>query len=112
MLGFATIEGARTVGLQDKIGSITPGKSADLILIPRHALNLAPMADPIAALVLGGHAGNVEAVIVEGRPVKWNGRMIGIDRAAPSSCSNLPANTSTPKRSSKSALRPADAANS
>jgi hypothetical protein len=37
------------------------------------------MGDPIGALVLGGHAGNVEAVIVEGRPVKWNGRMIGCD---------------------------------
>ena len=37
------------------------------------------MGDPIAALVLGGHAGNVEAVIVEGRPVKWNGRMLDCD---------------------------------
>ena len=79
VLGFATREGARAVGLEDKIGTITPGKSADLILIPRHALNLAPMGDPIGALVLGGHAGNVEAVLVEGRPLKWNGRMIGID---------------------------------
>ncbi len=79
VLGFATHEGARAVGLEDKIGTITPGKSADLILIPRHALNLAPMADPIGALVLGGHAGNVEAVLVEGRPLKWNGRVIGID---------------------------------
>ena len=71
--------GARTVGLADKVGTITPGKSADLILVPRHALNLAPMGDPIGALVLGGHAGNVEAVIVEGAAVKWNGRMIGAD---------------------------------
>ena len=79
VLGLATIDGARTVGLENKIGSITPGKSADLILIPRHALNLAPMGDPIAALVLSGHAGNVEAVIVEGRPMKWNGRMLDCD---------------------------------
>jgi cytosine/adenosine deaminase-related metal-dependent hydrolase len=79
VLAFATRDGARTVGLGDKVGTITPGKSADLILVPRHALNLAPMGDPIGALVLGGHAGNVEAVLVEGRPVKWNGRMIGCD---------------------------------
>ncbi len=79
VLALATIDGARTVGLERKIGSITPGKAADLILIPRHALNLAPMGDPLNSLVLGGHAGNVEAVIVEGRPVKWNGRMIGCD---------------------------------
>jgi 5-methylthioadenosine/S-adenosylhomocysteine deaminase len=79
VLAFATREGARTVGLADKVGTITPGKSADLILVPRHALNLAPMGDPVGALVLGGHAGNVDSVIVEGRPVKWNGRMIGCD---------------------------------
>ena len=79
VLGLATIDGARTVGLERKVGSIAPGKSADLILIPRHALNLAPMGDPVAALVLGGHAGNVEGVIVEGRPVKWNGRLLDGD---------------------------------
>jgi cytosine/adenosine deaminase-related metal-dependent hydrolase len=79
VLSFATREGARTVGLGQKVGTIAPGKSADLILIPRDALNLAPMGDPVGALVLGGHAGNVEAVLVEGRPVKWNGRMIGVD---------------------------------
>jgi cytosine/adenosine deaminase-related metal-dependent hydrolase len=79
VLALATIDGARTVGLESKVGSITTGKSADLLLIPRTALNLAPMGDPLNSLVLGGHAGNVEAVIAEGRPVKWNGSMIGCD---------------------------------
>jgi cytosine/adenosine deaminase-related metal-dependent hydrolase len=79
VLQFATIEGARAVGLADRIGSITPGKSADLLLLPRSALNLAPLADPINALVLGGHAGNVEGVLVAGRAVKWNGRLTGAD---------------------------------
>jgi cytosine/adenosine deaminase-related metal-dependent hydrolase len=79
VLGFATRDGARTVGLEHKIGTITPGKSADLILVPRNALNLAPMGDPIGALVLGGHAGNIEGVLVEGRPVKWNGQLLGTD---------------------------------
>jgi 5-methylthioadenosine/S-adenosylhomocysteine deaminase len=78
-LGFATRDGARTVGLGNRIGTISPGKSADLILVPRHALNLAPLADPIGALVLGGHAGNVDGVIVEGRAVKWRGKLIGAD---------------------------------
>jgi cytosine/adenosine deaminase-related metal-dependent hydrolase len=79
VLEFATREGARTVGLADRIGTMAPGKSADLILVPQHALNLAPLRDPIGALVLGGHAGNVEAAMVEGRAVKWNGQMIGVD---------------------------------
>ena len=79
VLQFATIDGARTVGLGDRIGSITPGKRADIILVRRDALNLAPAIDPIGALVIGGHAGNVEAVFVDGRPVKWAGEMIAAD---------------------------------
>jgi len=79
VLGFATIEGARTVGLGDRIGSITPGKSADLIFVPRDSLNLAPMGDPVGALVLAGHAGNVEGAMAAGRVVKWNGRLTGND---------------------------------
>ena len=79
VLGFATREGARTVGLLDRIGTLTPGKAADIILIDRYALNLAPMGDPVDALVLGGHAGNVAGVLVAGNAVKWNGRLIAAD---------------------------------
>jgi len=79
VLNFATIDGARTVGLERHVGSISPGKKADLILIRRNALNLGPAIDPIAALVVGGHCGNVEAVLVEGRPVKWGGELLKID---------------------------------
>ena len=79
VLGFATREGARTVGLLDRIGTLTPGKSADIILIDRHALNLAPMGDPVGALVLGGHAGNVVGVLVAGNAIKWNGRLLAAD---------------------------------
>jgi 5-methylthioadenosine/S-adenosylhomocysteine deaminase len=81
VLGFATREGARAVGLDRTVGTIVPGKAADLIMIPRQALNLAPLGDPIASVVLGGHAGNVEAVFVEGRAVKWNGRLLVADPA-------------------------------
>jgi cytosine/adenosine deaminase-related metal-dependent hydrolase len=79
VLSFATREGARTVGLEHRVGTLTPGKSADIILIDAGALNLAPMSDTVGALVMGGHAGNVEAVFVEGRPVKWNGRLVSAD---------------------------------
>src|SRR5262245_7823701 len=113
VLGFATREGARAVGLEDKIGTVTPGKSTDLILIPRHALNLAPMADPIQALVLGGHAGNVEAVLVEGRPLKWNGRLIGIDPRRAIDLLNLTSDYLYGKAiEQERALRPADGARS
>jgi 5-methylthioadenosine/S-adenosylhomocysteine deaminase len=79
VLSFATIEGARAVGLAAKIGSITPGKRADLILIRRDSLNLAPAIDPIGSLVIGGHCGNVEAVFVDGKAVKWDGEMVCTD---------------------------------
>ena len=79
VLSFATLEGARAVGLEAEIGSLTTGKSADLLLVPAGALNLAPIGDPIGALVLGGHAGNIEAVFVEGTPVKWGGKLLSAD---------------------------------
>lgn len=81
VLGFATIDGARSLGLASKIGSIAPGKRADLIMIARDALNLAPAIDPIGSLVIGGHCGNVEAVFVEGQAVKWGGELICADVA-------------------------------
>jgi 5-methylthioadenosine/S-adenosylhomocysteine deaminase len=81
VLSFATIEGARCVGLVDRIGSITPGKRADLIMVRRDRLNLAPLIDPIEALVIGGHAGNVEAVMVDGSFFKWAGELVGADAA-------------------------------
>ncbi len=94
VLDFVTIDGARTVELDKHIGSVSPGKKADLILINRMALNLAPALDPLAALVVGGHCGNVEAVLVEGRPVKWNGELLNIDadtarRKLAATCSRL-----------------------
>jgi 5-methylthioadenosine/S-adenosylhomocysteine deaminase len=79
VLGFTTIEGARSVGLEAKVGSITPGKRADLIMVRCDQLNLAPLIDPIGALVIGGHAGNVEAVMVDGKFLKWAGELVSAD---------------------------------
>lgn len=80
VLEFATIDGARALGLDDRIGSITPGKQADLLLIRSTDLNLVPVSDPVAAVVLAAHEGNVDSVMVDGRFVKRAGRM----RADPS----------------------------
>lgn len=79
VLEFATIEGARALGLEDRIGSITPGKQADLIFVRATDLNLAPVSDPIATVVLAAHEGNVDAVMVNGQFVKREGRMCAID---------------------------------
>jgi cytosine/adenosine deaminase-related metal-dependent hydrolase len=82
-LRFATIEGARAVGMEAKIGSLTVGKSADMVMLRSGALALAPVTDPVAAVVMGGQAGVVESVLVAGVPAKWGGRLLhaSVDRA-------------------------------
>ncbi|MEU7813719.1 amidohydrolase family protein [Pseudonocardia sp. NPDC049154] len=82
LLSFATIEGARACGIDDRTGSITPGKAADLIMIRLTDPNLLPATDPAAAIVTSGHAGNVVRVLVDGRTVKRDGRVQGGDGIA------------------------------
>jgi cytosine/adenosine deaminase-related metal-dependent hydrolase len=76
VLEFATIEGARACGLDAKIGSISPGKDADIVLLRTDMLNVAPVNDPVAAVVLHADTSNVDSVLVRGRFVKREGRML------------------------------------
>jgi cytosine/adenosine deaminase-related metal-dependent hydrolase len=76
-LQLATIDGARTLGLERKIGSLTPGKQADVIMLDARSWNLFPVSDPVAAVVLAAHAGNVDSVFVAGKPLKRNGQLLG-----------------------------------
>ncbi|GAA3166238.1 hypothetical protein GCM10020001_109390 [Nonomuraea salmonea] len=77
LLSFATIEGARACGIDDRTGSLTPGKEADLIMIRIDHANLLPATDPAAAIVANGHAGNVDTVVVAGRALKEGGVLKG-----------------------------------
>lgn len=77
LLAFATIEGARACGIEDRTGSITPGKAADLIMIRLTDPNLLPAGDVASAIVTAGHAGNVVRVLVDGRTVKSDGVVSG-----------------------------------
>jgi len=79
VLEFATIEGARANGLDHKIGSLTPGKDADFILLQTRAVNVAPMNDPVAAVVLAMDTSNVDSVFVAGKALKWRGRLVGVN---------------------------------
>ncbi|VVE38113.1 amidohydrolase family protein [Pandoraea fibrosis] len=79
VLEFATMAGARANGLDHKVGSLTPGKQADIIMIRGEDLNLTPVSDAVGAVVLAAHPGNVDSVFVAGRAVKRHGRMMGID---------------------------------
>jgi cytosine/adenosine deaminase-related metal-dependent hydrolase len=79
VLEFATIEGARACALEDKVGSLTPGKQADIVLLQTNAINTAPMLDPIATIVVFADTSNVDSVFVAGRAVKRNGRLVDSD---------------------------------
>lgn len=79
-LEMATINGARALGIDDVTGSITPGKAADLVLIRADDLNVAPVVHLESTVVRSVTPANVDAVMVDGRWVKRDGELIGVDR--------------------------------
>lgn len=79
VLRMATIGGAETVGLADTVGSLRPGKQADLVLLRTDTLGMASAHDPIGAVVLNADTGAVDTVLVAGRVVKRDGRLTGHD---------------------------------
>jgi 5-methylthioadenosine/S-adenosylhomocysteine deaminase len=82
MLEMATTNGARVAGLDNRTGSLTPGKRADVVLIDARALNVAPVIDPVAAVTLCADVSNVETVMVDGQIRKRDGKLVGdVDRA-------------------------------
>lgn len=84
VLELATINGARVLGIDDKIGSLTPGKRADVIMVRTDDLNMLAAANTNPSFQLVQHAQpvNVDTVIVDGRILKRAGRLVGIDVAA------------------------------
>ena len=80
-LELATIGGARALGIADRVGSLTPGKRADIILIRTTDLNMAPFTDPGHMVVQSTNPSNVDMVMIDGRILKSGGKLIGIDVA-------------------------------
>lgn len=76
MLEMATINGARVAGVEDRTGSLTPGKKADVVVIDGGALNVAPIIDPVAAVTLCADVSNVETVIINGQVRKRDGKLL------------------------------------
>ncbi|MEV0146708.1 MULTISPECIES: amidohydrolase family protein [unclassified Nonomuraea] len=79
VLRMATIDGARVAGLGDVTGSLRPGKQADLVLLSTATLGMAASYDPIGAIVLNADTSAVDTVMVGGRVVKRDGRLVGHD---------------------------------
>jgi 5-methylthioadenosine/S-adenosylhomocysteine deaminase len=82
LLEIATVNGAHVAGLEDRVGSLTPGKKADVVVIDATAINVAPIHDPVAAVTLCADVSNVEHVIVDGEFRKRDFKLLAdVDRA-------------------------------
>lgn len=79
VLEWATIEGARANGLAGRVGSLTPGREADVIMLRTDTVNVLPVNDPIGAVVMGMDTSNVDSVFIAGRAVKRGGKLVGAD---------------------------------
>ena len=82
VLHYATVEGARANGLESKVGTLTPGKQADIVLLRTDRLNVTPLNDPATAIVVGMDTSNVDTVLIAGRVMKRGGRLLHVDWAA------------------------------
>lgn len=76
MLTMATLDGAHVLGLESKTGSLTPGKQADVVMIDARGPAVAPVADPVGAVVLSADTANVDTVIIAGTIRKRNGTLV------------------------------------
>jgi 5-methylthioadenosine/S-adenosylhomocysteine deaminase len=79
---LATIEGARTLGLDGQVGSLTPGKKADIIMVRKTDINMVPVMDPYFSLVYSGLPQNVDTVVVDGKMLVANGKLTSLDVGA------------------------------
>ena len=75
VLAWATLGGAHVAGIADRTGSLTQGKKADIVIIDGGAVNVAPIIDPVAAVVCAADVSNVKTVLVDGEIVKEDHRL-------------------------------------
>jgi cytosine/adenosine deaminase-related metal-dependent hydrolase len=79
VLRYGTMNGAKALRLDKKIGSLTPGKEADIIILDATAINVAPLNQVPGAVVSLMDRTNVETVIVAGKVRKWKGKLLDVD---------------------------------
>ena len=79
VLELATIEGARSMGIADRVGSLKPGKRADLIMVSTRHVNMGVFSDPAHMLVTAAQPSNVDTVVVDGRILKRNGKLTAMN---------------------------------
>jgi 5-methylthioadenosine/S-adenosylhomocysteine deaminase len=82
LLELATLAGARALGLEQAIGSLEPGKDADLCAVRTDRPHLCPLVDPIATLFHAARGSDVVLAMVRGRVLYDSGRFSTVDQAA------------------------------
>ncbi len=82
VLRMATVGGARALGLDAEIGSLEAGKKADLIVVRTGGAHSVPMYNPYSHLVYAARGGDVESVIINGKPVMLRGQVLTLDAGA------------------------------
>ena len=76
---MATIEGARAAHLDSKIGTLAPGKEADVIVLATERINVFPLNNAPGAVVTLMDTSNVEHVFIAGKVMKWRGKLVDVD---------------------------------
>jgi cytosine/adenosine deaminase-related metal-dependent hydrolase len=79
VLEMATIQGARDSHLDQKIGTLTPGKEADVIMLRTDAINVMPLNNAAGAVVTLMDTSNVDTVFIAGKLMKRDGKLLNVD---------------------------------
>lgn len=81
-LSWVTVEGARMLQQLDRIGTLAPGKQADIVLVRASDLNMQPVHDAVSSVVFQASLANIDSVMVAGRWKKRAGRLLAGDLSA------------------------------
>ena len=81
VLEMATIQGARDAHLDRRIGTLTPGKDADIVLLRTDTINVMPLNNAAGAVVTLMDTSNVDTVFIAGKLMKRGGNLVGVDLA-------------------------------
>jgi cytosine/adenosine deaminase-related metal-dependent hydrolase len=81
VLRFATIDGARCANLDGKVGTLTPSKDADIVLLKADQLDVWPLNNGPGAVVNMMNPSHVDTVFIAGKVRKWRGSLVGVDVA-------------------------------
>jgi cytosine/adenosine deaminase-related metal-dependent hydrolase len=75
-LAWTTVNGAKIAGIADRTGSLTVGKAADIVLLTANDITMFPVRDPIGSIVMQGGVATVDTVLIAGKVMKRNGRLL------------------------------------